>query len=214
MSEQFCNTKSRYHGGVAKRRKRTYVKAARAQSETETRDRIVEAVVALHEEIGPLRTTISAIAGRAGVQRLTVYRHFPDENALIGACSARWTERQPPPDPAAVTAADPRRRAGELFVALYAYYRRGERMLEKIHADAPHMAVVRETLSPFSEYLDAFVQEIERGWRGRSALRTATLRHAVEFETWQSLSALTASDAESAELVLRWCEGLRKRGSG
>lgn len=188
-----------------RKKKRAYVKAARAESEAETRERIVEAVVALHEELGPVRTTVKGIADRAGVQRLTVYRHFPDDEQLFAACSARWNEQLPPPDIATIDASDPRRRARALLIALYRYYRAGQRMLSKVIADAPHVPAVRMSLAPFAEYLERYAAELERGWRGRSARRRATLRHAVQFTTWQSLATLTKDDAEAAELVLGWC---------
>ncbi|MCY7302061.1 MAG: TetR/AcrR family transcriptional regulator, partial [Thermoleophilia bacterium] len=40
--------------------------------------------------VGPAATQISEIARRAGVQRVTVYNHFPDEASLFAACSAHW----------------------------------------------------------------------------------------------------------------------------
>jgi AcrR family transcriptional regulator len=187
------------------RPKRTYVKAIRAEAQAGTRQRIVDAIVALHAEVGPFRTTIKAIAEHAGVQRLTVYRHFPDEREMIAACSARWTELQPPPDLAALTRAAPRQRSRALLIALYRYYRGAEPMLSHVIADAPRMPVLQAQLAPFADYLARLVAEMERGWRGTPARRT-TLRHAVQFTTWQSLAALTNDDAASANLVMRWCD--------
>src|SRR5215218_5679232 len=87
---------------------RRYQKKRRAEQEAETRQRIVEAVFALHRECGPARTTISAIAERAGVERLTVYRHFKGEAELFAACSAHFRAEVPPPDPASwVTIREP-----------------------------------------------------------------------------------------------------------
>ena len=83
---------------------RKYELKQRALSQAETRQRIVDATVDLHRELGPVRTTISAIAERAGVQRLTVYRHFPDDRALFGACSSQWRAAHPMPDPSAWSA--------------------------------------------------------------------------------------------------------------
>src|SRR6185437_2801655 len=94
--------------------KRPYRMKRRAELEEQTRTRITESTVALHEEIGPARTTISAIADRAGVRRSTVYRHFPDEEALFAACSSHWRAANPAPDPAAWAAiADPAERTAD-----------------------------------------------------------------------------------------------------
>src|SRR6185312_8925397 len=79
---------------------RKYQKKLRAEQQEETRQRIVEAMVALHREVGPARTTISAIAERAGVERLTVYRHFPDERSMFEACTSHYATVVPQPDPA------------------------------------------------------------------------------------------------------------------
>ncbi len=81
-------------------KKRAYRLSARAESQAETRQRIVEAAVALHEKLGPAQTPITAIAERAGVTRLTLYRHFPDEAAIFAACTAHWGARHPFPDSA------------------------------------------------------------------------------------------------------------------
>ena len=70
---------------------------ARQESVEQTRLRITEATMHLHETLGPAATTVSAIAEEAGVTRLTVYRHFPDDEALFAACSAHWRELHPRP---------------------------------------------------------------------------------------------------------------------
>src|SRR4249919_339286 len=103
---------------------RKYELKQRAESLGATRDRIVEATVELHESLGPAHTTISAIADRAGVQRLTVYRHFPDERTLFEACSGHWTARNPKPDPSRWAAVDdPEERLRIALSAIYAFYR-------------------------------------------------------------------------------------------
>src|ERR1700741_1397047 len=101
----------------------------RAELEEQTRLRITESAVALHEELGPARASISAIAERAGVRRSTVYRHFPDEEALFAACSAHWGAANPPPDPQPWTAIeDPAERTETALSELYAFYGRTEGM--------------------------------------------------------------------------------------
>ena len=111
--------------------KRAYRKRLRAEHEEETRRRITEAAVELHGSVGPARTTISAIADRAGVQRATVYRHFPDEPSLFAACSAHWAAANPPPDPTAwAKVADPDARLHAALDALYRWYESSEYMLD------------------------------------------------------------------------------------
>src|SRR4029079_7377243 len=95
----------------------------RAELEEQTRTRITESAMALHEELGPARTSVSAIAERAGVRRSTVYRHFPDEEALFDACSSHWRATNPPPVLDAWAAiADPAERTETALPELYAFY--------------------------------------------------------------------------------------------
>src|SRR3954454_16202955 len=103
--------------------KRRYELKARAEKAAETRRRITESTVALHQEVGPARTRVAEIARRAGVQRLTVYNHLPDERELFGACSAHFIGQQPPPDPGAWAAiADPSERLRTALTELHAWY--------------------------------------------------------------------------------------------
>src|SRR5215204_5749017 len=112
--------------------RRPYRKRRRAELEAETRVRITEATVDLHGSVGPARTTISAVADRAGVQRATVYRYFPDEDALFDACSSHWMAQHPLPDPAAwAKIEDPEERLRTALSELYEWYERGEYMLER-----------------------------------------------------------------------------------
>src|SRR5881227_3872228 len=100
--------------------KRRYELKARAEAQQATRERIAAAASALHEEVGIGRTTVADIARRAGVQRLTVYNHFPDLEALLPACTAHWTAEHPQPDlSTALAEADPTRRLEAALTALY-----------------------------------------------------------------------------------------------
>lgn len=185
----------RYTAGVEKR---AYTKRLRAESEQETRQRIVDALMALHEEVGPARTTVSAVADRAGVQRLTVYRHFPDEPSMFQACSARWTELHPlPPLGSSVAPA---------LRGLYEWYRGNAAMLTNVHRDAQTMPAVAETLQGMEQTLDELALKLDRTYGRRSADRQRTIRHALRFATWQSLSGLTRDDRKAAELATRWVE--------
>src|SRR3954464_14335334 len=143
---------------------RPYNKRRRAELEEETRRRITEATVELHRTVGPARTTISAIAEKAGVQRLTVYRHFPDERDLLAACSAHWLGADPPPDPSAWT--EPRPALREL----YSWYRRNDAMLANTARDAPPMPGVAELAAP-TPFLAAAQGVLMRGLPRRKRTR-------------------------------------------
>src|SRR5882757_4866142 len=130
--------------------KRRYVMKRRAELEERTRARITESTVELHDTLGPSRTSISAIAERAGVRRSTVYRHFPDEDALFAACSSHWRAANPPPHPGAWAAiADPAERTETALRELYAFYTRTRSMYESLLRDEPVVPVVQRLLRDF-----------------------------------------------------------------
>jgi AcrR family transcriptional regulator len=187
---------------------RQYRKRRRAEAEAATRRRITEATVELHREVGPARTTISAVAGRAGVQRLTVYRHFPEEADLIGACSAHWRAAHPIPDLSCWAAiADPSERLRTALGDLYAYYRSDERMIANVGRDAAAMPALAEVLKDRGAYFEAAGAILARGWgvRGRRRLLLrAAIGHALDFETWRSLERRQGLEPELAvELGVR-----------
>jgi AcrR family transcriptional regulator len=185
---------------------RAYTKVRRAAAEEATRERIVSAIMALHEEVGPARTTVSAIAHRAGVERLTVYRHFPDEPSMLRACSAHWAALNPlPPMPAVAT--DPLTACRRTILSLYAWYRANEAMLVQVTTDARKIPLIAELIAPIGMELDRTAKELDANWPRRSARRATTIRHALEFSTWRSLAQLTGSDRRAAGVVVGWVEG-------
>ncbi len=128
----------------------------------------------------------------AGVRRSTVYRHFPDENALFAACSSHWRALNPPPDPAAWAAVgDPAARTRTALGELYAFYGRTQRMYESLLRDETVVPAVRRRLRAFHGYLQTAGDVLMdgRGLRGDAARRTrAAIGHAVAFPTWRSLT--------------------------
>jgi len=174
------------------RKRRAYRKRRRAQLEAETRLRITEAAVDLHGSVGPARTTISAVAERAGVQRATVYRHFPDETALFAACSSHWMAQHPLPDPAPwAQTEDPAERLRVALGQLYEWYEQGEYMLERTTRDVALVPALRPSMDAFRGWLDAAADAILRGRPERGARRRlvrAVVQHALAFETWRSLA--------------------------
>jgi AcrR family transcriptional regulator len=188
--------------------KRQYRMRRRAEQEAETRERITESAVALHGSLGPAQTSVSAIADRAGVQRSTVYRHFPDDEALFGACSQHWGERNPPPNIGGwAEIDDPEERLTTALGELYAYYRRAGGMIEKLLRDEAALPVVAELFAPFYQLLDQAAEVLMkgRGLRGGARARArAALGHAVAFTTWQELTGPQGlGDDAAAELMRR-----------
>jgi AcrR family transcriptional regulator len=184
----------------------------RAESAEATRLRITESAVELHGTLGPARTSISAVAERAGVRRSTVYRHFPDEAALFGACSAHWTAANPPPD---ITSwkgiADPAERLERALEEMYGYYRSEEEMLENLLRDAPSVPIVMELMGGFRELLDAAGDILIAGIgvRGGARRRTAAaIGHALDFSTWHSLvRGQRLDDGQAVDLMSRLVKG-------
>lgn len=192
---------------------RRYKLKERALSQQETRERIVEATVALHQDPGPRATTISAIAERAGVQRLTVYRHFPTDASLFEACSTHWNAANPLPDPANwATISDPKKRAATAILALYRYFRASRRMLASVLRDAPSVELVEKALKPFRNYLTQLADDLSAAFAAgaRAPSLRVTLSHAVQFETWDALTRDGLSDEAATRLVLSWVEGVRR----
>ena len=160
--------------------RRKYELKKRAEAMEETRRRITEAAVELHTSVGPARTTVSAVAERAGVQRHTVYRHFPTEGDLFAACSAHWGAKHPWPDPAHWTGLE------DGLDELYRWYEATESMWANILRDAELVDAVPAALEPTEEYLDEVRRRLGAG-RPRRKTVTAAIAHAVDFRTWQSL---------------------------
>jgi AcrR family transcriptional regulator len=171
--------------------KRTYRMRRRAELEELTRRRITESTVALHEELGPARTSISAIAERAGVRRSTVYRHFPNEDVLFDACSSHWRAANPPPDSHTWNEiATPAERTESALRELYAFYGRTHGMYSSLMRDEPFVPTVQRRLKDFYRYLSTIEGALMagRGLRGRAARRTrGAIAHALAFTTWRSL---------------------------
>ena len=109
---------------------RKYTQKKRAEQQAETRHRITEAALELHKSLGPARTTFSmGPAERAGVQRHTLYAHFPDERSLFMACWGFTSEQDPPPDAAPWLAIA--NRVARLGVALSQIYARGRNAMPR-----------------------------------------------------------------------------------
>jgi len=191
--------------------KRPYRMKRRAELEEETRRRITESAVALHERVGPAHTSITAIAELAGVRRSTVYRHFPDEDALFAACSSHWRALNPPPDPTPWAAIpDPDERTAAALRELYAFYGRTHRMYQSLLRDEALVPAVARRLRDFHAYLDAVRDVLAKG-RARSRRTRAAIGHALAFETWRSLTQDQGLGQDDAVGLMRELVGASRR---
>lgn len=190
--------------------RRRYTQRKRAASQEETRLKIVEATMQLHEEIGPRATTISAIAERAGVQRLTVYRHFPDETAVFQACTQHWLEQHPPPHPTDWAGLEPGpARIRAALSAFYRYYRLTERMWVASHRDESAVPALQGPMAEFRAHLRRVGDNLIAGFGASTDTRlAATLHHALAFTTWASLDTQGLDDGAMADLALVWVMAL------
>lgn len=186
---------------------RKYELKARAEKQAETRRRIVEATAALHDEVGPARTTVAEIARRAGVQRLTVYNNFPNETELFDACGQHSMAKNPPPDPSAALAIDnPPERMRAVLGPLYSWYRKNARSTENLQRDRLVMpaldAVMRirmdKSLGNLADNLAAGFVPAARSAKG---LRAAVAL-ALDFWTWRRLAGEGMSDGAAASLMV------------
>jgi AcrR family transcriptional regulator len=186
---------------------RKYALKVRAEKQAETRRRIVEATSALHEEVGPARTTVAEIARRAGVQRLTVYNNFPNEKELFAACGEHSLAKNPPPDPSAALAIDdPAERLRGVLGPLYRWYRNSERGHENLQRDRLVMpaldAVMRirmdQSLGNLARALAAGFTPVARSAKGLRAV----VALALDFWTWRRLAHEGMSDEDAAALMV------------
>jgi len=196
-------------------KKRRDTQKRRAKSSEDTRERIVEATVELHEKLGPKATTVGDIAKRAGVRRPTVYRYFPDDAALFRACTSHWLAANPPPEVSAARAngGDGAASCRAALTALYGYYRRTAGMWNVSYRDMPEQPALQVALKAFRAYLDSYRDELVAALKppphAVSAVK-ATCGHALRFPTWQSLSEEKLSDAAIAGLVTQWLSGIEQ----
>jgi AcrR family transcriptional regulator len=185
---------------------RKYELKARAESQRETRDRIAAAAAELHEEKGVAQTTVSEIARRAGVTRLTVYNHFASLSELIPACSAHYETEHPFPDlESAFSPEDPGERVRAVLAGLYGWYRETEPMFGKLFHD-------RRSVPELDRFLEENIDRVQGeladrlaagfGARGRRAQRLKILtRLALDFWTWRRLRLEGLDDRGAAELM-------------
>jgi AcrR family transcriptional regulator len=166
---------------------RSYTLKKRAEQQAQTRQRIVDAAIELHTEIGPSKTTFSMVAEKAGVQRHTLYAHFPDERSLVMACSGHMQEKRPPPDATPWRGIKDRRaRLAAGLTDIYGWFEANAQLLSSVLRDAEHYALVQEisklryapAIGLWHEVLEAGLKDTQR----------TMLNVALSFYTWRTLT--------------------------
>jgi AcrR family transcriptional regulator len=185
--------------------KRQYRLKARGDQQKATRLRIIKATAALHDELGPARTTVAEIARRAGVQRLTVYNHFPEEADLFDACGAHWMAEHPLPDmSAALAEPDAAERLRRVLTALYAWYRENKRSTEHLQRDRLLMPALDALMSiRMDQEMVSLADLLAAGFTGadRRAEVRATVALALDFWSWRRLSHEGMTDVAAATVM-------------
>jgi AcrR family transcriptional regulator len=185
---------------------RSYKLKERAKRQAQTRRRIVETTVALHQELGPAATTVAEIARRAGVSRLTVYNHFPADGELFAACQQQFLTQNPTPDLSPALALEkPGERVRAVLTLLYPSFRRQAPMSTKVLHDRKALPALDALLT---RTRDASISELTKALatgfpaRGQAAARLrAVIALALDFWTWQRLTQEGLTDEKAAKLM-------------
>lgn len=185
--------------------RRPYRLKKRAERLEETRLKITEALVELHRTVGPAHTTVTEVAEKAGVGRMTVYNHFANDAEMIGACSAHWAAQNPAPDPADwATVSDTNQRMLSALHQLYRFYRDNQDMLGNVLRDESLVPALAEVMAQaWWPRIDAMVDVLAQGRNLRGARRTrvrAAIRLAIDFSTWKTLAGEGLGDFEAADI--------------
>lgn len=179
----------------------------RAKRQQETRQRIVEATVELHGTVGPARTTISAIAEKAGVQRLTVYRHFPDDDALFAACTSHFAQLHAYPEPMQwKEIGDPEARLRYGLSEVYRYFSGAEQMIANSIRDVASTPAITDAFERFIAHWRVARDVLAEGWDSGQPVpkvRLAAIAHALDFTTWRSFARQHGlDDAQIIDLMV------------
>jgi AcrR family transcriptional regulator len=181
---------------------RKYEMKRRAERMRETRRRIAEAAVELHRTVGPARTTVSAIAQKAGVQRHTYYAHFPELKDLYQACTAHHLERNPLPDPSRwAEISGPEERLRRALSEVYAWYGGNEALLTNVLRDTPLDPVLQENnaflFRLWEAMRDTIADAFETSGERHEAL-LAAIALALDLQTWRTLVRQQGLDDDRA----------------
>jgi AcrR family transcriptional regulator len=183
----------------------------------ETRQRILEAALALHSEKGIFGTSWQDIAHRADVSVGTVYKHFPSLDELVPACGELVYAITRPPSledaPQIFAEANSlEERLGHLIEELFAFYERGAPYIEtdfqerRLAAVVEWEAYMRATIAGLVREALVSAEPDEHTVQSVSALLDfSTFKSFVDREIHKEQAAKTIS-----EVLLCWINGSRR----
>ena len=126
---------------------------------------------------------------------------------MFAACSHRYLELNPPPDPSAwADEPDPARRTRRGLADLYAFFGQTAPMFEKIYRDVDEYVSLKRIMEQFDAHLQSLAEGLAAAWpRGKAVeRRKVILRHATRFATWRSFEAEGVDNEEKVELMIAW----------
>jgi AcrR family transcriptional regulator len=185
----------------------------------ETRQRILEATLALHAEKGIFGTSWQDIAKRADVSVGTVYKHFPSLEELVPACGElMYAITRPPSVEDAprifAEAYSLEERVGRLVEELFAFYERGASYIETDFQER-RLPEVQE----WEAYMRATIEVLVREALLPAGPDEGTVRAAsalLDFSTFKSFVDRGVPKEEAAkiinEVLLCWIGCSRRDG--
>ena len=196
--------------------KRKYQQTRRAEQQQQTHLRILDAACDLHREVGPAHTSIKAVANRAKVQRLTVYRHFTDDVSLLQAAAEHFLRQHPAPDFSFWShATDPQNRFRQAQLAFFRYYHSNQLIWHAYYYAHARLPPLQAVLRNFDAYREQIRDDLLDAWKlhgpANDQLRL-TLDHCLRFSTWESLHYNDLNDKQKLELVEQWVLSISQKG--
>lgn len=195
---------------------RKYSMGKRQAAVEATRQRILEATLALHSEKGIFGTSWQDIARRADVSVATVYKHFPSLDELVPACGELMyaITRPPSPDDAPEIFAGARsleERLERLISELFDFYERGAPYIETDFQER-RLPAVREWEAYMRNTIAGLVREalLPAGPEERTVRAVSAL---LDFSTFKSFLDREIPKEQAAdimnEVLLCWIEHLQ-----
>ena len=198
---------------------RKYTMDKRRAAVEETRQRILEATLALHAEKGIFGTSWQDIAHRADVSVGTVYKHFPSLEELVPACGELMYAITRPPSledapEIFARASSLEERLGRLVEALFAFYKRGASYIETDFQERRLPAVVE-----WEAYMRATIAGLVREAlvpAGPDEHTVRTVSALLDFSTFKSFLDRDVPKERAAkainEVILCWIDCSRRDG--